>query len=365
MQDVLVDMKTGGQRIYRVPAHLEFLRRVGAGSYGWVAAFRDRHTDKKIAVKQVAQAFDDVVDGKRILREVKLLHYFRHDNILGILDLYLPESRNFDDVYIVTELMEADLHRVIYSNQPLEDEHHKYFMHQVLRGLCHIHAAGVVHRDLTPKNLLVNRSCDLKICDFGLARSLTSQTPPHSRGQDQITDYVVTRWYRAPEIVLLPSQYTAAIDIWAAGCIHAEIIARKPLFPGADYLDQIKKIFNVLGTPSDEELQWLPGSSRAAKDFIRNLPPAERISWQSKFPEAPAAAMESLEAMLRLDPSKRPTAQEALRLPYFHDVFVEEELKMDLNVEMMDWSFDDFQPTRQSLQELIYEECLKYHPEGH
>lgn len=363
MQEVVVDMKADGQRRFRVPAHLAFLKKVGAGAYGSVAAFRDTRTNKKIAIKQVARAFDCVVDGKRILREVKLLRHFSHENVLGILDLYRPETRNFEDIYIVTELLEADLHRVIYSKQPLEEEHHKWFMHQLLRGLSHIHAAGVVHRDLTPKNLLVNRECDLKICDFGLARSITAKAPSSS-GQEQITDYVVTRWYRAPEIVLLPSQYTQAIDIWATGCIHAEMISRRPLFPGADYLDQVKKIISVLGTPSQEEVQGLLSSSPVAQDFImRKCPPAQRISWQAKFPDASEAAIEALEAMLRFDPAARPTAQDALRFQYFDGLFQEEEMKADVCVEPIDWSFDDFEPTRQSLQEFIYQECVSFHPE--
>mmetsp|Transcript_17447 Transcript_17447/g.32933 ORF Transcript_17447/g.32933 Transcript_17447/m.32933 type:complete len:410 (-) Transcript_17447:35-1264(-) len=366
MQEVVVDMKANGERTFRVPAHLEFIRNVGSGAYGSVAAFKDTRDNKKIAIKQVARAFDCVVDGKRILREVKLLRHFKHENILKILDLYRPESRNFEDIYIVTELMEADLHKVIYSKQTLDEEHHQWFMHQLLRGLCYIHAAGVVHRDLTPKNLLVNRACDLKICDFGLARRMSTTTPSSAGGsQEQITDYVVTRWYRAPEVVLLPSQYTEAIDIWAAGCIHVELIARRVLFPGQDYLDQVKKIINVLGTPTEEELQWLR-SSVAAQGFVkRNCPAVPRTSWQAKIPQASPAAVEVFGAMLRFEPATRPSAQEALRLPYFQELVREEDFKTDMCVEPIDWAFDDFQPTRESLQELIYNECLSYHPEGH
>merc|ERR1711972_110613 len=214
--------------------------------------------------KKITDAFHDLIDGKRILREVKLLRSFQHDNIISILDMYPPDHPDFDDIYIVTDLMETDLHRVIYSKQVLNDEHHQYFSYQILRGLLYLHSANVVHRDLKPSNLLVNKNCDLKICDFGLARVL-STSEEDSMGR---TDYVVTRWYRAPEVVLLASEYTKSIDVWAVGCILCELVARKPIFAGKDHLDQIKKIVSVLGSPTEEELHWLPPSG-PARTFLR------------------------------------------------------------------------------------------------
>jgi len=156
----------------KIPAHLELIKKVGSGAYGTVASFQDPANGSKIAVKKITDAFHDLVDGKRILREVKLLRFMKHDNISCILDLYPPDSPDFDDIYIVTDLMETDLHRVIYSKQVLNEEHHQYFSYQILRGLLYMHSANVVHRDLKPSNILVNKNCDLKICDFGLARGL-------------------------------------------------------------------------------------------------------------------------------------------------------------------------------------------------
>ena len=144
-------------------------------------------------------AFANLVETKRTLREVKLLRHFKHANIVEILDIMQPESfAKFDDVYIVNELMSTDLHQIIYSSQPLTDEHVQYFIYQILRGLKYIHSAHVLHRDLKPSNLLLNANCDLKICDFGLAR-LASPDGDH---QGFLTEYVATRWYRAPEIML-------------------------------------------------------------------------------------------------------------------------------------------------------------------
>lgn len=192
-----------------------------------------------------------MVDAKRIVREIKLLQFFQHENIISLIDILKPESRTgYNDIYIITELMETDLHRVIYSRQELTEEHIQYFMYQTLRGLLYIHSANVMHRDLKPSNILVNKNCDLKICDLGLARGFDVE-------DENKTEYVVTRWYRAPEVILQASEYTKAIDIWSAGCIFAELLGRTPLFPGKDYLEQIQRIIAVLGTPSGEEMRYI------------------------------------------------------------------------------------------------------------
>eukprot|EP00438_Fugacium_kawagutii_P029830 Skav200956 [mRNA] locus=scaffold448:254603:271698:- [translate_table: standard] len=180
-KEVLID----GKVKFKVPAHLELVKKVGSGAYGTVASFHDPKTGTKLAVKKITDAFHDLVDGKRILREVKLLRSFRHDNIISILDMYPPEHPDFDDIYIVTDLMETDLHRVIYSKQVLNDEHHQYFSYQILRGLLYLHSANVVHRDLKPANILVPW--------------LRWETARKSADDPTLTDYVVTRWYRAPE----------------------------------------------------------------------------------------------------------------------------------------------------------------------
>lgn len=126
--------------------------------------------------------------------------------------------------------METDMHRVIYSRQDLTDDHIQYFMYQLLRGCLYIHSANIIHRDLKPSNLLLNKNCDLKVCDFGLARGYEESTTT-------LTEYVVTRWYRAPEVILNASHYSNALDVWSIGCIFAELLGRAPLFPGDDYLD--------------------------------------------------------------------------------------------------------------------------------
>lgn len=344
-----------GKVKFKVPARLELIKKVGSGAYGTVASFEDTTNKSKVAVKKITDAFHDLVDGKRILREVKLLRSFRHDNIISILDMYPPDHPDFDDIYIVTDLMETDLHRVIYSKQKLEEEHHKYFSYQILRGLKYLHSANVVHRDLKPANILVNKNCDLKICDFGLARGFGND-----EDDPTLTDYVVTRWYRAPEVVLLASEYTKSIDVWSVGCILCELIGRKPTFTGKDHLDQIKKIISITGTPSEKDLEWLPAKS-PARAFIKKVPQSQGTPWKTLYPKASDNAVQAIDAMLKFDPTQRADVDACLVLPYFADLHMpDDEPSADKPI---DWAFDKFTPTKRLLQNRIYEECATFHKE--
>merc|ERR1740130_2201101 len=170
--------------------------------------------------------------------------------------------------------------------------------------------------DLKPSNILVNKDCSLKICDFGLARVLAKDDEDTA----DRTDYVVTRWYRAPEVVLLASEYTMSIDVWAVGCILPELIKRQPMFNGTDHLDQIKKIVAVLGTPAEEDLHWLPENG-TARSFLKKCPPCPKANWAKILPDASENALEVITSMLRFDPAARLSVQDALRLRYFENLF--------------------------------------------
>ncbi|XP_012567902.1 mitogen-activated protein kinase 4 isoform X2 [Cicer arietinum] len=211
------------------------LRPIGRGAYGIVCTAVNSDTHEEVAIKKIANTFDNIIDAKRTLREIKLLRHMDHENVIAIKDIIRPPQKDaFNDVYIVYELMDTDLHQILRSDQPLNLDHCQYFLYQLLRGLRYVHSANALHRDLKPSNLLLNGNCDLKIGDFGLART-TSET-------DFMTEYVVTRWYRAPELLLNCSEYTSAIDVWSVGCIFAEIMTRKTLFPGKDYVHQLRLI---------------------------------------------------------------------------------------------------------------------------
>ena len=237
-----------GNQTFTVDTKYSLIRVIGSGAYGVVISSLDSSTQTKVAIKMVPRAFHDEVDAKRILREIKLLKHFRHENIVGITDMMPPLARNvedFHDVYICNELMETDLHRIIYSKQPLTIDHAQYFLYQILRALKYIHSANVLHRDLKPSNLLVNSNCDLKVCDFGLARGVLSDEEMAGKPRNALllTEYVVTRWYRAPEIMLACHEYAKPVDVWSVGCIFAELLGRKPYFPGDDYIDQVSCSF--------------------------------------------------------------------------------------------------------------------------
>lgn len=183
-----------------------------------------------------------------------MLKHFNHENIIALRDMLKPETfETFDDVYLVTELLDTDLHQIISSPQPLSLDHIQYFVYQILRGLKYVHSASVMHRDLKPSNLLLNGNCDLKICDFGLARGANLDDSQSGF----MTEYVATRWYRAPEIMLSWKEYTNKIDVWSVGCIMAELFGRKPLFAGRDYMHQLHLIIDILGTPSYEGITFL------------------------------------------------------------------------------------------------------------
>ena len=224
---------------FELDARYKLLESIGNGAYGTVCSAIDTRTGLKVAVKKITRTFDVLTTAKRTHRELKILKHFKHDNIISIKNILKPpdDLEKFNDVYVVFDLMETDLHHIIHSKQELTDEHVRYFLYQILRGLKYIHSASVLHRDLKPSNLLVNANCDLKIGDFGMARGLRSSPSEQKR---VMTEYVATRWYRAPELMLSLSEYSEAIDMWSVGCIFAEMIGRRQLFPGANYLNQLQ-----------------------------------------------------------------------------------------------------------------------------
>jgi mitogen-activated protein kinase 1/3 len=308
---------------FNISTSFQVQQLLGEGAYGIVCLALHKPTGTQVAIKKI-QPFERSLFCVRTLREIKLLKHFKHENIISIFDIQKPKNYDeFKEVYIIQELMQTDLHRAI-SSQNLTDDHAQYFVYQILRGLKALHSANVIHRDLKPSNLLLNANCDLKICDFGLARiddqKLGQSTSSPETKVSMMTEYVATRWYRAPEIMLTASKYTTAIDIWSVGCILAELLLGQPLFPGKDYRHQLILIFQVLGSPIGEDYQII--KSRRAREYIRSLPFYRNVPFKKIFPYANPLALDLLNKMLTFDPRQRITAVEALEHPYlasYHD----------------------------------------------
>jgi mitogen-activated protein kinase 1/3 len=340
----------------------QFIKKLGQGAYGVVCACLDTEENKKVAIKKISNAFEDLVDAKRIVRELKLLRFFNHKNIVKLVDIAKPESpTGFEDIYFASEFMETDLHKVIYSKQKLSNEHCQYFIYQILCGTNYMHSANVVHRDLKPSNILVNKSCEIKICDLGLGRGgITddNEKKPEENKQEDLTEYVITRWYRAPEVILCPSEYTKAVDVWSIGCILAELLGRKAIFQGEHYLDQIEKITEVLGSPKIEDLDFV--TRPEAKEFIMKLEKKKKVPFSKLYEGANPIALDLLEKMLTFNPKKRITIKECLEHPYFKELR-EPELETTAS-ELFDWSFDEVELKKENLQKMIYEESLHFHP---
>uniref|UniRef100_A0A0D3GB58 mitogen-activated protein kinase n=1 Tax=Oryza barthii TaxID=65489 RepID=A0A0D3GB58_9ORYZ len=331
---------------------------IGKGSYGVVAAAVDTQTGERVAIKKINDVFDHVSDATRILREIKLLRLLRHPDIVEIKHIMLPPSRReFRDIYVIFELMESDLHQVIKANDDLTPEHHQFFLYQLLRGMKYIHAASVFHRDLKPKNILANADCKLKVCDFGLARVSFNDAPSAIFW----TDYVATRWYRAPELCgSFFSKYTPAIDIWSVGCIFAELLTGKPLFPGKNVVHQLDLMTDLLGTPSAESLAKI--RNEKARRYLSNMRKKPRVPFTKKFPGVDPMALHLLERLLAFDPKDRPSAEEALTDPYFNGLANSEREPIAQPISKLEFEFEKRKLAKDDVRELIYREILEYHP---
>jgi mitogen-activated protein kinase 7 len=341
---------------FEVDSRYSPMESIGTGAYGVVCAAKDNRTGQRVAIKKIPKVFDVLTIAKRTYRELKILRHLRHENIISILDVMQPpdDIAAFEDVYVVLDLMESDLHHIIHSVQPLSDEHIQFFLYQILRGLKYIHSASVLHRDLKPSNLLINRNCELKIGDFGMARGLSSSPEDHSTF---MTEYVATRWYRAPELMLSLSEYTYAIDLWSVGCIFAEMLARRQLFPGKNYINQLQLILSVVGTPTEEYIEAV-GSDRV-KTYLQSLPPKSAVELSFLFPAASPVALELLGTMLQLDPKKRVSAEDALGHKYlerYHDPKDEPVCSPPF-----DFDFEKMLITKDELKDAIINEIMDYH----
>ncbi len=281
------------------------LKVVGDGSYGTVFKAVNKQTGETVAIKQMKRKFASWDECLR-LRELKSLRKLSHPNIVKLKEVV----RENEDLYFIFEFADRNVNQLMKCNPDLfTDQRIRSFLYQALSGLAYTHKNGFFHRDVKPENLLIQGEERLKIADFGLARETHSRTP--------FTDYVSTRWYRAPEVLLRSTDYGAPIDIFGLGVVMAELYLRKPVFPGCDEFDQVMRLCSVLGTPSRQE--W-PEGYRLAAEVNFSFPDCRPADLHKLFPAAPPEALDLIRQMLRFDPAKRPTAVECMEHRYFNEI---------------------------------------------
>ncbi|KAG8076614.1 hypothetical protein GUJ93_ZPchr0006g44614 [Zizania palustris] len=285
----------------------EKVEKIGEGTYGVVYKAKDRQTNETIALKKIRLEQEDEGVPSIAIREISLLKEMQHRNIVRLQDVVHNEKC----IYLVFEYLDLDLKKHMDSSPDFKNHSIiKSFLYQILRGIAYCHSHRVLHRDLKPQNLLIDRRTNsLKLADFGLARAF--DIPVRT-----FTHEVVTLWYRAPEILLGARHYSTPVDMWSVGCIFAEMVNQKPLFPGDSEIDELFKIFRIMGTPNEET--W-PGVA-SLPDYKTAFPKWPPVDLTTVVPTLEPLGLDLLSKMLYLDPIRRINARVALEHDYFKDL---------------------------------------------
>ncbi|XP_023707678.1 extracellular signal-regulated kinase 2 isoform X3 [Cryptotermes secundus] len=290
-------------------------RRLGEGAYGIVWKAIDKRNKEVVAVKKICDAFKSRTEAQRTFREIMLLQEFgSHPNIIKLHSIHRAVNNN--DIYLVFEYMDTDLHNVIKRGTILKDVHKRFIMYQLLKATKYIHSGNVIHRDQKPSNILLNSDCICKIADFGLARSVgkTYNGSDEQMTNPALTDYVATRWYRAPEILIGSNWYTQGIDMWSIGCILAEMLLGRPIFQGTCTINQIELIMATIPAPTAEDLTHV--SSSYGSSLLQKGPVVRQRSLKYILRNAPLDGIDLVSKLLVFNPHKRLTAAQALQHDY-------------------------------------------------
>ncbi|KAI8127969.1 hypothetical protein FF38_04847 [Lucilia cuprina] len=335
-------------------------KRLGKGAYGIVWKALDKRTNETIAVKKIFDAFRDETDAQRTFREIIFLKAFRnHPNIVKLHNVY--KASNNLDIYLIFEYMESDLHNIIKRGTILKDIHKRYIMYQLINAIKYIHSGNVIHRDLKPSNVLIDSKCRCKLADFGLARSVANRSlsgDHNDIGSDKpaellLTDYVATRWYRAPEILVASKRYTKGIDMWSLGCILAEMIRGKPVFQGSSTINQIEKIVYTLPDITEQDIRSVGagfGSVLLNKQILKD----KKTTLNELLCGATGDALDLVKSLLVLDPMGRLTAHQALNHTYV-EKFRNSIPELELNVDILPPFRDDVRLTVPEYRSKLYE----------
>ncbi|KAM6916136.1 mitogen-activated protein kinase 8 isoform 3-T3 [Xenentodon cancila] len=324
-----------GDSTFTVLKRYQNLRPIGSGAQGIVCSAYDQILERNVAIKKLSRPFQNQTHAKRAYRELVLMKYVNHKNIIGLLNVFTPQKslEDFQDVYLVMELMDANLCQVIQME--LDHERLSYLLYQMLCGIKHLHSAGIIHRDLKPSNIVVKSDCTLKILDFGLARTAATGL--------LMTPYVVTRYYRAPEVILGMGYQANDIDQW-------------------------NKVIEQLGTPSQDFLMKL---NQSVRTYVENRPRYAGYSFEKLFPDVlfPAdsdhnklkasQARDLLSKMLVIDASKRISVDDALQHPYINVWYDPAEVEAP-PPKIPDKQLDEREHTVEEWKELIYKEVTEW-----
>ncbi|ORE18705.1 Pkinase-domain-containing protein [Rhizopus microsporus] len=282
------------------------IEKLGEGTYGIVYKAQNRETNEVVALKRIRLDNEEEGVPCTAIREISLLKELKHPNILRLYDVLHTEKK----LTLIFEYLDSDLKKFLDSyGGDIDVLTLKQLMYQLLKGIAFCHAHRVLHRDLKPQNLLINKKGELKLGDFGLARAYGIPVRSYSHE-------VVTLWYRAPDVLMGSRQYSTSIDLWSAGCIFAEMASGRPLFPGNSISDQLQRIFKVLGTPTEET--W-PKVSQLP-EYKRDFEIFPRIPLETLLPKLDSLGIDLLKRLLEYPPEKRITASDALQHPYFDEL---------------------------------------------
>ncbi|CAJ1381762.1 unnamed protein product [Effrenium voratum] len=313
----------------------EVAKLLGKGAYGIVWKVREKETGRMFALKRCFDAFQNSTDAQRTFREIVFLQELNgHENIVRLMNVMKADSSQ--DLYVIFDYMESDLQKAIAANL-LQPIHVEYVTYQILKALKYIHSGGVLHRDLKPANVLLNSNCHVRVCDFGLARTVlpytaqTAGTRRDSRSSESeahplLTDYVATRWYRAPELLLGSTIYSEGVDMWSVGCILGEMVAGKPILRGRSTMDQLQKVVELTGKPSEQDLRPITTTSQYARSMLENLGnvrqmPSSGVLFLLKLPQQAKTLTLNL---LKFNPERRPSAELALQDIFLEKFFLQE-----------------------------------------
>lgn len=283
------------------------LEKIGEGTYGVVYKAKDRKTGELLALKKIRLEAEDEGIPSTAIREISLLKQLQHPNIVRLYDVVHTEKK----LTLVFEFLDQDLKKYLDAcgDQGLEPYTIKSFLYQLLLGVSYCHQHRVLHRDLKPQNLLINMEGELKLADFGLARAFGIPVRSY-------THEVVTLWYRAPDVLMGSRKYSTPVDIWSVGCIFAEMVTGRPLFPGASEQDQLIRIFKILGTPNKQSWAGMVELPEY-KESYPSYPPQDL---RNVVPRLDSLGLELLSSMLQYDPGRRISAEDAMNHPYFADL---------------------------------------------